>query len=130
MGCCAGCLATAAVVLLFQGFCSYGTFLALTEPEQGSGTAGPASSALEHRFISGCEGGELELAQVNVWERADRGRVIGQLRATGPEDPCRGEAVAVLDTATVNGRLMYRVESEAGGPTGWVSELVIGERAR
>jgi hypothetical protein len=123
VGFCGGCVAIVLVCLLFVTLCSYGAVETAREAFMPD-TTGRGAAPI--RYITGCEDGVPErLDRVNLF--AEPGlRVIGSLRATSATDPCRGEAVRILETRNLNGRTFFHVESITGSRRGWVSDMMIG----
>jgi hypothetical protein len=78
--------------------------------------------------ITGCEGGELVVPVVKLWDSPAKTRVLGQLSGDGREDQglrCQGSVVVIHKT---DGE-MFEVEAVIGGQRGWVSALFIGRDA-
>ena len=130
MGCCGGVLVMLFAGVLFVGLCTYGLTVSDTAPPRSG--AGPSEETLYTSFpglrhyITGCENGVLELATVNLFQEPGL-RVIGQLDATGPGDPCKGEVVVEIGRRTVGPRDWVNVQAVVDDDRGWVSELMIGE---
>jgi hypothetical protein len=79
--------------------------------------------------ISGCDFGELTDPAVDLWDSADRTRVVGQLSGDGGADQglrCLGAVVIIRSVDSGQPTTMYEVETVVGNQRGWVSELFIG----
>jgi hypothetical protein len=79
--------------------------------------------------ISGCDFGILKVPVVDLWDSADRTRVIGDVSGDGPADRglrCLGAVVIVRSVDSDQPSPMYEVEAVAGSQRGWLSERFIG----
>ena len=79
--------------------------------------------------ISGCDFGDLKVPVVDLWESAQRTRVVGEVAGDGPADQglrCLGAVVIVRSVDANQPNTMYEVETVVGNQRGWVSELFIG----
>jgi hypothetical protein len=79
--------------------------------------------------ISGCDFGVLRVPVVDLWDSAERTRVVGEVSGDGPADRglrCLGAVVIIRSVDADQPTPMYEVEAVAGSQRGWLSELFIG----
>ena len=79
--------------------------------------------------ISGCDFGVLRVPIVDLWDSAERTRVVGEVSGDGPTDRglrCLGTVVIIRSIDSDQPTTMYEVEAVVGNQRGWLSELFIG----
>jgi hypothetical protein len=79
--------------------------------------------------ISGCDFGVLRVPVVDLWDSAERTRVVGEVSGAGPPDRglrCLGAVVIIRSVDPDQPTPMYEVETVVGNQRGWLSELFIG----
>ena len=81
--------------------------------------------------ISGCDFGDLKVPMVDLWDSAERFRVVGELAGDGRADQglrCMGAVVIIRSVDSDQPTTMYEVETVVGDQRGWVSARFIGPR--
>jgi hypothetical protein len=79
--------------------------------------------------ISGCDFGDLKAPVVNLWDTAERTRVVGEVSGDGAADRglrCLGAVVIIRSVDSERPTPMYEIEAVVGNQRGWLSELFIG----
>jgi|TARA_B110000263_G_scaffold199706_1_gene178809 hypothetical protein len=79
--------------------------------------------------ISGCDFGVLRVPVVDLWDSAERTRVVGEVSGDGPADRglrCLGAVVIIRSIDSDQPTPMYEIETVVGNRRGWLSELFIG----
>jgi hypothetical protein len=112
-----------------------GALAADTSSAASSAPANPAPSRAQTSpvgdrvHISGCDFGDLTVPVVDLWDSAERTRVVGEVAGDGRADQglrCLGAVVIVRSVDADRPTTMYEVETVVGNQRGWVSELFIG----
>lgn len=100
------------------------------QPSTAEKPTGPVDYRVGMRVhVTGCENDALMVPVVNLWDSAQRSRVVANVSGDGREDQglkCQGAVVIVRDVGFGGGRTMFQVETVVGDQIGWVSELFIG----
>jgi hypothetical protein len=81
--------------------------------------------------ISGCDFGVLRVPVVDLWDSAERTRVVGEVSGDGAADRglrCLGAVVIIRSVDSERPTPMYEVEAVVGNQRGWLSELFIGPK--
>ena len=88
-----------------------------------------APSRGDRVHISGCDFGDLKAPVVDLWDSAERTRVVGEVSGDGAADQglrCLGAVVIIRSVDSDRPTTMYEVEAVVGNQRGWLSELFIG----
>ena len=97
-----------------------------TTPSSSTAQAAPIGDRVH---ISGCDFGVLKAPVVDLWDSAERTRVVGEVSGDGPADQglrCLGAVVIIRSVDSNQPTPMYEVEAVAGNQRGWLSDLFIG----
>lgn len=112
-----------------------GAPVGVTSSAASSASADPSPSPVQTApvgdrvHISGCEFGDLKVPVVDLWESAERTRVVGEVAGDGPADQglrCLGAVIIVRSVDSDQPSTMYEVETVVGNQRGWISGRFIG----